>query len=1230
MSTLYSARTILLVTVSFVLTGLAWPARAQSLLDGQYKESRYDLSPLQPSPKVAKLGVYGDIPVDNYTGVPDIKIPLYTYHYNGLEVPVYLSYHSTGLLVDEQASEVGLGWSLHAGGVIGHTIYGTNDEYNGGFGRNGEKIPIPAHSTPSDLNTFYMYSAHGQFDTEPDMYNFSYGDQSGRYVLDYKGQPHTTPFKDVRIEGAGGDNPAITDEQGVRYVYANRNELTTTLYGSYCIMPPPGTLSVDSRRTFVSARYLTQLISPTRDTIQLGYTPEVTTTRSPADYTMTRVLSAAHCKENITNHNNEPGSRLCQNDLRHAGYQISSITSRSGVTVRFYYDPANRLDCLGGHRLQAIEVTDGNRVQHWDFYQSYFQASNPLGGDSLTQAGNLRLRLDSVRERGTPAYKFRYRLDPFLGFPALGSFAQDVMGYYNGTYNSALVSKDMFTAKSPLIEPAVVNGVDRRLDTLAVRQGMLERITYPTGGYSSFLYEPHDYLVDKHFIADSSKQLAVLESSVNDEIYAGNQHDVRQSFRFAKPSYVRLQCKLLLFGPFAVKEGVTSAYYVTLQDSASGNVLYAMPPGPSNDSTVAVPAGTFIVTVSTSDTGQKEVLLNVGVSEIKHYDQYVLNYPFYGCRIKTITSSGRTPYGQDQQKSYRYRAAADLSKSSGYVLYRPELLYTKEHFEEFTFVLPDKELYYIYQCDYSVLSQSPVNPLGTIHGGNLAYGEVQVLQQASQATTRTDYVYSTTPDYDGGPAESDADRQVLNYPFPPPTSFDWQRGQLLKQTIYAKQDAQYVPIKITRNRYNSFFTRGLIDYTDAAGSTAYNPPAAYHHLTIIPACRAYVVEEPNPTNLYGTYRGFTYYYVSAFDYLRQVDETTYGPAGDSVLTRKTYAYDSPLHTQPTRISSTGVSGDTLTTHLTYPEDYALGTSALAIPQLMGVQGLQQAHMKTPVIESYTTIQHPDGSTRTTQAQLTEYNLVQQVPLVRKLWEWQTLGTFSPLVTTPASWTMDGHYLLKSTIAYRPDYSVLAIKRFADQSLVVLRSTDKQVIAQVQDALPAQVAFTSFEPGASGNWRYDSTGTHRVAGGRTGRWAYRLDGQQGISKPGLPAGDYELTYWQQGTVPVRLTLTNGSAHAAVSLATAPGDWHQYRARLQCTAASTLTLDGGNLLLDEVRLLPIAARMTSYTNEPLVGATSQTDATGRTLTYEYDELGRLVRTRDEQGRILSQQQYHYAQH
>jgi YD repeat-containing protein len=53
----------------------------------------------------------------------------------------------------------------------------------------------------------------------------------------------------------------------------------------------------------------------------------------------------------------------------------------------------------------------------------------------------------------------------------------------------------------------------------------------------------------------------------------------------------------------------------------------------------------------------------------------------------------------------------------------------------------------------------------------------------------------------------------------------------------------------------------------------------------------------------------------------------------------------------------------------------------------------------------------------------------------------------------------------------------------------------------------------------------------------------------------------------------------------------------------------------------------ARITNFTHQPLVGVTSQTRPDGRLLRYEYDGFQRLLRVRDEQGRILSQQEYKY---
>ena len=84
----------------------------------------HDYEALPPSPTVAALGSYGTIPVSYHTGVPDISVPLYTLSLQGLSLPIALTYHSNGLLVDERASNVGLGWSCTALSVISHTIHG--------------------------------------------------------------------------------------------------------------------------------------------------------------------------------------------------------------------------------------------------------------------------------------------------------------------------------------------------------------------------------------------------------------------------------------------------------------------------------------------------------------------------------------------------------------------------------------------------------------------------------------------------------------------------------------------------------------------------------------------------------------------------------------------------------------------------------------------------------------------------------------------------------------------------------------------------------------------------------------------------------------------------------------------------------------------------------------------------------------------------------------------------
>ncbi|HEV7332738.1 MAG TPA: hypothetical protein VGN63_16990 [Flavisolibacter sp.] len=68
-------------------------------------------------------------------------------------------------------------------------------------------------------------------------------------------------------------------------------------------------------------------------------------------------------------------------------------------------------------------------------------------------------------------------------------------------------------------------------------------------------------------------------------------------------------------------------------------------------------------------------------------------------------------------------------------------------------------------------------------------------------------------------------------------------------------------------------------------------------------------------------------------------------------------------------------------------------------------------------------------------------------------------------------------------------------------------------------------------------------------------------------------------------------------------------------------------GGTVWFDDIRLHPKKAMMTTYTYDPLVGMTSQTDPNNRTTYYDYDGFGRLFLVRDHDKNILKKYCYNY---
>lgn len=73
---------------------------------------------IPPSPNASTLGEYGNTPISLTVGTPNISIPIWEIKGKKLSLPISISYRSSGIKIEDQGSNIGIGWALNAGGVI--------------------------------------------------------------------------------------------------------------------------------------------------------------------------------------------------------------------------------------------------------------------------------------------------------------------------------------------------------------------------------------------------------------------------------------------------------------------------------------------------------------------------------------------------------------------------------------------------------------------------------------------------------------------------------------------------------------------------------------------------------------------------------------------------------------------------------------------------------------------------------------------------------------------------------------------------------------------------------------------------------------------------------------------------------------------------------------------------------------------------------------------------------
>ena len=149
----------------------------------QVEQNPLYLKNYAPSPEAYSMMQYEEIPVSLYTGIPDISVPLYNIRSNDWTLPIALSYHASGIKISQEASWVGLGWNLQAGGMISRSIRGKDDLNQFLTDTN----PVPdADNIPNIFLSFHAINGNILIpemnkDVEPDVFFYNFAGYSGKF-----------------------------------------------------------------------------------------------------------------------------------------------------------------------------------------------------------------------------------------------------------------------------------------------------------------------------------------------------------------------------------------------------------------------------------------------------------------------------------------------------------------------------------------------------------------------------------------------------------------------------------------------------------------------------------------------------------------------------------------------------------------------------------------------------------------------------------------------------------------------------------------------------------------------------------------------------------------------------------------------------------------------------------------------------------------------------------------